>query len=558
MQSFTAVHNEVAPHPKGTQARILLSSVFGPYAQDDQFGSRSINPMELYHNQVTRAQGSFSLRMFHRSWGIMMIQQNISAPCTVLDFPTLDAFKRELTDNSYDIVGISSIISNVAKVREMCRLVRKLSPQSTIILGGHVAAIPGISYMVDADHIVRGEGISWMRRYLGEDPEASIVHPQIVSGFGMRAMGLRVPARKGATAATIIPSVGCPLGCNFCTTSSFFGGKGKFINFYNTGDELFEVMCEMERELSVESFFMMDENFLLNRPRALQLLARMKEGNKSWALYVFSSANAIRKYSVQELVELGISWVWMGLESPKSNYAKLKDTDTVKLAEDLRQHGIKLLGSTIVGLEHHTPENILEEIDFAVSHCTDFHQFMLYTPVPGTPLYSQMEGEGRMLGGVDYADIHGQFKFNFKHAAISRDDSKRFLDWAFRRDFERNGPSIYRICETMLRGWQRYKDSSDTRVRTRFANEILSLKTAYNAALWAMEKRYRSTNQELSRQIRTLRKEIEREFGVGTRALRAILGPIMLWSSRREDRRLAKGQTYEPPTIIERRNWAPA
>jgi hypothetical protein len=173
MQSFTTVHNEVAPHPKGTQARILLSSVFGPYAQDDQFGSRSINPMELYHNQVTRAQGSFSLRMFHRSWGIMLIQQNISAPCTVLD-----AFKRELTENSYDIVGISSIISNVAKVREMCRLVRKLSPQSTIIIGGHVAAIPGISYMIDADHIVRGEGISWMRRYLGEDPEAPIVHPQ--------------------------------------------------------------------------------------------------------------------------------------------------------------------------------------------------------------------------------------------------------------------------------------------------------------------------------------------------------------------------------------------
>ena len=54
-------------HPKGTRARVLLSSVFGPYAQDDQFGSRAINPMELYHNQVTRAQGVFSLRMFHRS-----------------------------------------------------------------------------------------------------------------------------------------------------------------------------------------------------------------------------------------------------------------------------------------------------------------------------------------------------------------------------------------------------------------------------------------------------------------------------------------------------------
>ena len=80
-------------HPKGIRARILLTSVFGPYAQDDEFGSRTINPMELYHNQVTREQGSFSLRMFHRSWGLMMIQQNISAPSTLLDFPTLEAFE---------------------------------------------------------------------------------------------------------------------------------------------------------------------------------------------------------------------------------------------------------------------------------------------------------------------------------------------------------------------------------------------------------------------------------------------------------------------------------
>src|SRR6185369_13802755 len=106
-------------HPKGTQARILLSSVFGPYAQDDEFGSRSINPMELYHNQVTREQGAFSLRMFHRSWGIQMIQANIAAPCAVLDFPTREQFARELRRHDYDIVGISGIIANVGKVREM-------------------------------------------------------------------------------------------------------------------------------------------------------------------------------------------------------------------------------------------------------------------------------------------------------------------------------------------------------------------------------------------------------------------------------------------------------
>ena len=67
--------------------QILLTSVFGPFARDDEFGSRAINPMELYHNQVTRAQGPFSLRMHHRSWGIMLIQANISPPSTLLRFP---------------------------------------------------------------------------------------------------------------------------------------------------------------------------------------------------------------------------------------------------------------------------------------------------------------------------------------------------------------------------------------------------------------------------------------------------------------------------------------
>ena len=469
-------------HPKGNHARVLLTSVFGPYAQDDEFGSRSINPMELYHNQVTRAQGSFSLRMFHRSWGILMIQANISAPCSVLDFPTRETFARELTRNHYDIVGISSIIVNVGKVKEMCRMVRKLSPDSVIVVGGHVAAIPEIETMIDADHIVRGEGISWMRHYLGEDEQAPIRHPAIISGLQTRVMGVRLPQRKGGTAATIIPSVGCPMGCNFCTTSAFFGGKGKFVNFYETGDELFDVMCGVESELKVHSFFMMDENFLLHRTRAMRLLERMKAAGKSWELSVFASANAIRKYTMQELVELGVSWLWMGLESPQSTYSKLQGSDTRQLTRELREHGIRVQGSTIIGLEHHTPDNIAQEVEHAVEHQTDFHQFMLYTPVPGTPLYAEMAKQGRLLEGVDPADIHGQYKFNFRHAAISRDDSKRFLDWAFWRDFERNGPSLYRMCQNMLQGWRRYKDYPDPRVRERFGREMKKLGSVYNAA----------------------------------------------------------------------------
>lgn len=544
-------------HPKGPRARVLLSSVFGPYAQDDQYGSRAINPMELYHNQVTRAQGAFSLRMFHRSWGIMMIQHNLSAPTTVLDFPTREAFEKELTSHDYDVVGISSIIVNVGKVREMCQMVRRLSPKSQIIVGGHVAAIPGLNKMIDVDHIVRGDGISWMRRYLGEDPDAPIRHPQIVSGFGLHVMGVKIPDTDNSTAATIIPSVGCPMGCNFCTTSAFFGGKGKYLNFYDSGRELYDVMCEMEATLGVRSFFVMDENFLLNRDRALGLLEYMKRDSKAWSFYVFSSANAIRRYTMEQLVELGISWVWMGLESPRSGYDKLRGTDTVELARELREHGIKLLGSTIVGLEHHTPENIRPEIEHAVSHDTDFHQFMLYTPVPGTPLFHEMTEEGRMLD-VDLADIHGQYKFNFEHAAIPREESKKILDWAFNLDFLKNGPSLYRIWRTTLQGWQRYKDHPEPRVRDRFHWETRQLRGAASACLWAMEQRFRNTNDNVRAKMRELRKDIGREFGFMNRASAALAGPMLLLTSRWEEFRLKHGKTYEPPTFVERRNWVEA
>jgi hypothetical protein len=181
---------------------------------------------------------------------------------------------------------------------------------------------------------------------------------------------------------------------------------------------------------------------------------------------------------------------------------------------------------------------------------------MLYTPIPGTPLHAQMTDEGRMLEGIDPADIHGQFKFNFSHGAISRDQSKSFLDWAFQHDFEENGPSIFRICETMFSGWLRHKNDPDPRVRARFAWEVKSLKSTYSAALWAMEKRLAHANSAVAGKIRRLRFQVEDEFGLGSRLWAHLIGPLLLWSSKREDRRLARGITYEPPTFFTRRNGA--
>jgi len=540
-------------HPLGRRARVLLTSVFGPYAQDDEYGSRVMNPMELYHNQVTRTQGPFSLRMFHRSWGLMLIQANIEAPCLVLDFPVLDRFVQELRENQYDIIGITSIVPNLGKVKKMCELIRRYQPQATIVVGGHVANIPDLEERIDADHCVKGEGVRWFRRLLGEDEDRPIRHPMIKSGIGTRSAGVTVTEGPGDVAATVIPSVGCPMGCNFCSTSAMFGGKGKFVNFYETGDELFHVMCRMEREMQVCSFFMMDENFLLHQRRARRLLELMRRHDKAWAIHVFSSANVLNKYTMDELIGLGISWVWMGMEGKNSQYAKLRGVDVRRLVKRLQAHGIRVLGSTIIGLENHTAENIDEAIDYAVGYNTDFHQFMLYTPIPGTPLHDELTAKGLMKDPSEYemGDIHGQLVFNYRHPHIKDGLEGEFMTRAFDRDFEVNGPSTVRIVRTTLAGWRRHKNHPDPRVRRRMAWEARDLGTTY-AALVGAARRYYRNDPVMRGKIEALLTDLYAEFGWKARLYASVGGWYVLRKIRAEAKRLAEGWTYEPPTFYER------
>ena len=542
----------VPRHPKGSRARVLLASVFGPYAQDDAYGSRLINPMELYHNQVTRVQRGFSLRTFNRSWGLMLIQANLRAACTLLDFPTEERFVEELRARNYDVIGISSIMTNLLKVRRMCKLVRRHQPGATIVVGGHLANLPDLSRYVDADFMPKSDGVRWMRRFLGEDENAPVRHPVVRANIGSRIMGVELGDFAGDACAALIPSVGCPLGCNFCSTSAMFGGKGRFIEFYRTGEELFSVMSQLEAAAGVGAFFVMDENFLLDKRRALGLLELMERHGKPWSLYVFSSANVLAMYTMDQLVRLGVSWVWMGLEGKDSRYKKLAGTDTVLLVRELQGHGIRVLGSSIIGLEEHTPENIDRAIDHAVGHGTDFHQFMLYTPIPGTPLFEQLDREGKLktLGEVSIADIHGQYVFNYRHPHIRDGQETEFLLRAFGRDFEVNGPSVVRIIRTVLRGWKRYRNHPDGRVRERFAQEAANLPTHYAGVLWATREEYREQTR-LADQISALLEEVHGVCGDRSREMAPVVGRRIYRKLRHQEQLLDGGWTYEPPTFFE-------
>jgi uncharacterized Tic20 family protein len=71
-----------------------------------------------------------------------------------------------------------------------------------------------------------------------------------------------------------------------------------------------------------------------------------------------------------------------------------------------------------------------------------------------------------------------------------------------------------------------------------------------------MERYLVATNPSVSGRIRELRLHTERELGVVTTAFNRVLGPVLLWSSKRESRKYPGGRPREPRTFIERREAA--
>jgi len=524
--------------------KILLAGVFGPFGVDDDFG-RKENIMELFHNQVTKAQGVASFRFHHRSFGLYFIAANIDADVTVLDFPSRKRFARELRRGSYDIVGISFIAPNRDKASEMARVVRQLSPTSEIILGGHGAAIEGVEFSIDCDHVVRGEGIRWMREHLGQDPNAPIRHPALRSTE--RASILGVPL-VDTPASLLVPGVGCVNGCSFCSTSHFFGRS--YTTFISSGEKLFETACRVADERGTDDFFVMDENFLKDRERAMGLLEAMERHQRFFRFNIFSSAEAITAFGIDNMVRLGVNLVWIGFESQsrQSLFAKNTGIEPKRLVRQLRDRGIAVLASGILCMEHHTPENMQEDIDFLVGLESDFVQFMLLTPLPVTALYRDQQKRGLLRTELPLQEWHGQTKLAYQHPWFPGDEPELWMKRAFRQDYEINSSSMLRMVETSIRGYEHLsslpnRDACLEARRRQFAKQARFWRLILPAV------KHHAVNERECRRADALTKRAERLFGLHTWERMAGLGTLglsLLWKLRIG----LLGDGIQPKTIV--------
>jgi hypothetical protein len=127
----------------------------------------------------------------------------------------------------------------------------------------------------------------------------------------------------------------------------------------------------------------------------------------------------------------------------------------------MRDRGILVLASGILCMEHHTQENIEQDIDFMVGLKSDFVQFMLLTPLPVTALYEDHKRRGLLREDLPFEEWHGQHELSYRHPHFPGDSADRWLRYAFQKDHRLNSSSMFRVVDTTLRGYERLRSRKD-------------------------------------------------------------------------------------------------
>jgi len=448
---------------------ILLTGVIGPHGNIH---------FDLAGDRLTRDQDIFTTSSHFHYVVLHFLAQNLSSPCVVLEHPSLEDFEDELR-KGYDFVGINFTLVNIVKTMQMCEAVRRVAPQTKIVLGGYGTSCFTTIFKGNqeiqklADYICHGEGVSFLRKLLGEPIDAPISQP--LGPRGASGMPWLDPSPPGS-GGFVISGLGCPNMCEFCCTSHFYGGE--YIEIAKA-ERLFEGMKRIWRfqPESCDTVGIFDENLYKDKEKVARLGKLIREdeefGLGRISYFSFGTIEDLSRYDVvEDLVLNGVGTIWIGVESRFSTLPKRQGREVKEVFDELHAHGITTIGSWIGGWDFHDKKNIEEDLEYFISlEPTQSQLFPLYPP-PGTNLYERLVSEGRLpeisLAKTYFGRTSGaefgfpDWKKNFTEGEISA-----IVEGGHRRLYEHAGPSAMRTLRVQLNGYEFCKNSAHQVLRER-------------------------------------------------------------------------------------------
>jgi radical SAM superfamily enzyme YgiQ (UPF0313 family) len=312
---------------------------------------------------------------------------------------------------SADLVGISAITSTAPQSYRLADKVREAG--GIAVMGGtHTSFLPeeGLQH---ADFVIRGEGehafqelVEAIERGHGFDK---------IQNLSYRADGRAVhnPERpkipnldvnpipdynlikgwKAGGVISIATSRGCPFSCTFCSVPGMYGHA---FRTHSIG----RVLEELELHRGNMYTFFADDIFTANKKRVKELLRGMIDRNLTpeWGAQV-RTETVDDPELLQLMRDSNCFNVYVGFESINPRTLKLfqKKQDLAKIERSIERfhaHKIRIHGMFVVGSDEDDLETLDATAEFALKHDIDSVQFMILTPIPGSPDWEQLYANG--------------------------------------------------------------------------------------------------------------------------------------------------------------------
>jgi len=204
-----------------------------------------------------------------------------------------------------------------------------------------------------------------------------------------------LPKSGFLTTTSLIATRGCHSRCGFCYLST--DGLRMPYRMRNPA----QVAAEFLADGQPYAVFI-DNNLGSNRPYLRELCEALRPLNKIWSaaasIDVTDDPSLIRAMALA-----GCTGVFVGFESltdenlSDARKKTPKAGDYARRVRMLHDHGIQVNGSFVLGFDHDRKDVFTRTADWIEENRLECATFHILTPYPGTPLFRQMEAEGRLL-----------------------------------------------------------------------------------------------------------------------------------------------------------------
>jgi len=343
---------------------------------------------------------------------------------------TLQQFASRVAEAGADMVGITGMTPVFDTVRDA--IVAARPHARWLVLGGPHATSMREKVMQEnpeLDFAVCGEGeVSFMDLIAAlEDGRSPTGIPGVVTKDGVGPIRpmlnaldeLPFPARDllpnaryryplclGRRVTTMITSRGCPYTCIFCD-KSVFGSRWRARSAENVLAEIDEVV----KRYGVNTIIFYDDLFTLKTDRLKAICRGLIERKYNLTWKAEGRVDLADEFVLHLMRKAGCDTIAYGVETVNQHgldyLGKRTRPDQVRKAFKLtRAAGIKTMGYYILGIPVETYADAVATVRFAIELKTDYAQFSVLSPLPGTRLYQDAVERGwyREIAAHNIAD----------------------------------------------------------------------------------------------------------------------------------------------------------